>query len=244
MPTEIPTRPIDAALRLARVRWKHLPPSGTTSDCPYCNPAKYPCDVTVALLALAHRDAQLVAAEALLTHHRQVGSALYDRENSATQRLEAAERQLAAVRTIMEAENDLWISAAGLRGQLRKALTDPPPRVAPVDRLTKEQRETVELLREEIEAAHRLRRDNPGELNDYAVDENVIAILDQHCPRPEPTLIPHAFETREVWIDEKPRELPDQCGVVIDGANRTATDVDYCNRPRSEHRPEPEGETP
>lgn len=105
-------------------------------------------------------------------------------------RLEAAEQQLAAVRTLRKRwmamgtdpdidreERERYLELAD---ELRAALAA-PPRVAPGDRLTPEQRGYIDRLKTSYEelAANGLAPLSHAEVN-------LLAILDQHCPRPEP----------------------------------------------------------
>lgn len=218
------------------------------------------------LAMLAHRDAQLAAAKRV--RDKAVGHLLQCDAD-----LEAAERQLVAVRTLVDQQAEdpgLWFQAATapeayLQQELRrlhervesKTLAD-PPRVAPVDRLTPDQRKSVEMARADHIQEH-------GLTKAFARGdrERLLAILDQHCPRP-PVHVPcmdcDTFDCTEddgapctCVCHPKPRPRPEPASSLPTQqcANRLpheahaiefAPTLTKC--PGVRPRPEPAGETP
>lgn len=178
-----PTRPLDAAL--VAIRERNDSTNVTINEMRAIFDAVR--DRNTLLEMLAHQDAQLAEAERGIDWLTSHNDSLSLECGKMASRLEAAERQLDAVRTLVDQQAEdpgLWFQAATapeayLQQELRrlhervesKTLAD-PSRVAPVDRLSEDQRQQVEYIRK---APH---HDNyEGELLD---------ILDDVCPRLEP----------------------------------------------------------
>lgn len=149
-------------------------------------------------------------------------------------RMEAAERQLAAVRARLQNPHCAPTPCYGAPGchkvdwkgwthtdkcrELCILLAADPPRVAPVDRLTPDQRKSVEMARADHIQEHGLTRAFAR-----GDRERLLAILDEHCPRP-PVHVPCMdCDTFDCTED--------------DGAPCTCV----CH-PKPRSRPEPEGE--
>lgn len=167
-----PTRPLDAALVAAKVRdaqhlWANARPYIEQAIREQHSTSLGPSLLEAIVLiadALAHRDAQLAAAEEKLTTEEGF-------TNRYMRRLHDAERQLVAVRAVVDTYRGKFFGfVEQLVRELEQALRD-PGRVAPVDRLTPEQRKYIEYIRTQLTP-----------VIDY--EDEMLAILDQHCPPP------------------------------------------------------------